>query len=210
MLEICNLVFVILFCIEALIKLIGFGFSCYFSNAQNSFDFFLVFVSIIGLFEQFMPINVTALRVIRGIRILRIFKSMHDLSELLVSLYYSLRSFFYVVMMTFLIMFVFSLLGMHLFNDIEVGKYGAINKDANFKTFERSIETLWVSATGGNWNMYMHDTMEATSTWAAFYWIVFIVINVHIFLNIIVAVVFEKMEERGRLQALSHNNNRYS
>jgi hypothetical protein len=157
-----------------------------------------------------MPINVTALRVIRGIRILRIFKSMHDLSELLVSLYYSLRSFFYVVMMTLLIMFVFALLGMHLFNEIDLGKYGAINNDANFKTFDRSMETLWVSATGGNWNMYMHDTMEATDNWAALYWVIFIVINVHIFLNIIVAVVFEKMEERGRLQALTTRGNRYS
>jgi len=119
MLQTINLVFVIIFMIEAIIKLIGSGISCYFSNAQNSFDFFLVFVSIIGLFEQFLPINITALRVIRGIRILRIFKSMHDLSELLVSLYYSLRSFFYVVMLTFLVMFVFGLLGMHLFNEID-------------------------------------------------------------------------------------------
>ena len=58
--------------------------------------------------------------------------------------------------------------------------------------------------------MYMHDTMEATDNWAALYWVIFIVINVHIFLNIIVAVVFEKMEERGRLQALTTRGNRYS
>jgi len=58
--------------------------------------------------------------------------------------------------------------------------------------------------------MYMHDTMEGTSNWAAFYWMFFILITVHIFFNIIVAVVFEKMEERSRLAALSYPGTRYS
>ena len=51
MLEIFNVVFVVLFAFEALIKLIGFGVWLYFSDSQNKFDFFLVLVSIIGVVE---------------------------------------------------------------------------------------------------------------------------------------------------------------
>ena len=72
-----------IFTIEACIKLVGFGPKMYFTIGQNIFDFFLVVVSLLGLFQQLLPINVTAMRVVRGTRILRIFKSLHELSELL-------------------------------------------------------------------------------------------------------------------------------
>jgi hypothetical protein len=83
MLEQFNLIFVIIFAVEASIKLIGLGVDLYFDNSQNIFDFILVVVSFAGFFKQLIPINVTAMRVIRGTRILRIFKSLHELSELL-------------------------------------------------------------------------------------------------------------------------------
>ena len=69
--------FVAIFMLEAITKIIGLGGLYYFSFDQNKFDFALVIISIFGLIENFIRINVTALRVSRGARILRVFKSLH-------------------------------------------------------------------------------------------------------------------------------------
>jgi len=45
----------------------------------------------------------------------------------------------------------------------------------------------------------MHDTMVKKGWVAAVYWILFVMINIHIFLNIVTAVIFERLEERARL-----------
>ena len=118
-----NAVFVMVFLIEGVVKVIGLGFKIYFSSPQNLFDFFLVFVSLLGLFENFIPINITAMRVIRGARILRVFKSLHEIQIILVTLYNSLQSFAFVLFLTFVVLFVFSLLGMNFFGHIVEGKY---------------------------------------------------------------------------------------
>jgi hypothetical protein len=157
-LEYANLVFVGIFALEAVAKILACGFAFYFSVDQNKFDFSLVVISLLGLLESVIPLNLTALRVVRGTRVLRIFKSLHILNELLTSMYLSLKSFFYVIIMSTLFIFTFGLLGMHLFDDIEEGKYHAIGVRANFHDFKSSITTLWICATGGGWNKFMHDT----------------------------------------------------
>ena len=45
-----NMVFVIIYSLEAMVKLLGEGFKMYFSIRQNIFDFTLVVISIIGSF----------------------------------------------------------------------------------------------------------------------------------------------------------------
>jgi len=114
----------------------------------------------LGLFKDLIPINVTAMRVIRGTRILRIFKSLHELSELLNTLAQSIKSFAYVLFLSFLILFVFSLVGMRFFGGITEGKYGAIDQNANFNEIWLTITTLTRSETGEGWNILMRDTMD--------------------------------------------------
>jgi len=202
-LEYANIVFVVIFTAEAFMKITACGFSFYLTIDQNKFDFFLVVISLLGLLDTIIPLNLTALRVVRGTRVLRIFKSLHVLNELLTSMYLSLRSFFYVFLMSTLFIFMFGLLGMHLFDNIEKGHYHSIGEKANFHSFGSSIITLWVCATGGGWNSFMHDTMHDNGTFFGLYWIAFYIIIVYIFMNIVIAVVFEKLEERASLHDLS-------
>lgn len=68
----------------------------------------------------------------RGTRILRIFKSLTELSELLGALYLSIKSFSYTMLLSLLLLFVFALMGIRLFSKIEIGKYGQIGEQANF------------------------------------------------------------------------------
>lgn len=68
---------------EAAIKMIGTGLIYYFKVSQNIFDFFLVVTSILGLFENLVPINLTAMRAVRATRILRVFKSLRSIQVIL-------------------------------------------------------------------------------------------------------------------------------
>ena len=106
------------------------------------FDFFLVVVSMLGLFDGLIPINITAMRVIRGARILRVFKSLHEIQVIIMTLYTSAKSFAFVLFLSFVVLFVFSLIGMNFFSHIINGKYGGINEQANFHTFWNTIMTM--------------------------------------------------------------------
>lgn len=194
---------------EATVKLTGLGPKMYFTISQNIFDFSLVVVSFLGLFQELIPINVTAMRVIRGTRILRIFKSLHELSELLNTLAQSVKSFAYVLLLSFLILFVFGLVGMRFFGGITKGKYGAIDDNANFNDVWVTLTTLTRTETGEGWNMLMRDTMAESGWYAAFYWVLFIIVKVHILLNVVIAVIFEKLEMRQQNKHLSKDEKLY-
>jgi hypothetical protein len=49
--------------------------------------------------------------------------------------------------------------------------------------------------TGDGWTTTMHDTIHDMGLFCSIYWILFVCINVHIVLNIVIAVIFDKIEE---------------
>ena len=78
-LETSNLVFVFIFTGEAVLKLIGLGPTYYFYIDWNKFDFGVVIMSLISLSGDDESFNLTALRIIRVARLLRMIKSSKGL-----------------------------------------------------------------------------------------------------------------------------------
>ena len=169
--EIGNFIFISIFALEAVLKLIGLGLRFYFLDTWNRFDFLIVILSILAIDEDIFSFKVTALRIIRVARLLRMVKSSKGLKNLLKALWLSLKNIVNVAMILFLIFFTFSVAGMDLFGKIEVGEF--INGDANFSTFYLSIITLFRCATGEDWNGVMHDTYNEVGVTAILYWIAF-------------------------------------
>ena len=125
-LDYCNLVFVIIFTFEAVLKLIGLGPTYYFYIDWNKFDFGVCVLSLISLGEN-DEFNLTALRIIRVARLLRMIKSSKELQSLLMTLYLAINNIANVALLFMLIIFTFSVAGMTLFGDILEGHYGMIN-----------------------------------------------------------------------------------
>lgn len=98
-------------------------------------------------------------------------KSSKGLKNLLKALWLSLKNIVNVGMILFLIFFAFSVAGMDLFGEIEIGEF--INGDANFSTFYLALITLFRCATGEDWNGIMHDTFDNIGITAVVYWILF-------------------------------------
>lgn len=127
-LNILNNIFVAIFAVEAFIKLVGLGPRYYFYFDWNKFDFVIVLLSAIPDNAAINTgFNLTALRIIRVARLLRMIKASKTLQALLKTLYLALNNIANVGMLFLLILFTFTVAGMDLFGDIEVGTYEFIN-----------------------------------------------------------------------------------
>jgi hypothetical protein len=84
---------------------------------------------------------------------------------------------------------------MNLFGDVREGLNGGISDVVNFGSFYSSFNLLWACSTGEGWNMVMYDTMLAKGNQAVVFWISYMILMVFVFLNIIVAVIFENLED---------------
>ena len=111
----CNLTFVAIFTLEAILKLIGQGPSYYFWEDWNKFDFAIVVVSLLSESPFLGDVNLTAFRIIRVARLLRMIKASKHLQELLRTLYLALNNIANVGVLFLLLIFVFSVAGMDLF-----------------------------------------------------------------------------------------------
>lgn len=83
-------------------------------------------------------------------------------------------------------------------------KYGELNEDANFRSSWVSMMTLMRAETGEDWNILMYDTMDATGNWNySFFWTSFYFLKAYITINVVIAVIFQKLEEKAAILNLS-------
>ena len=154
-----NYSFVVFFTAELILKITSYGFKYYWYVNWNKFYFIIVIMSLVALDERMLEeklnFNVTALRIIRVSRLLRMVKTSEGLRTLLKTLFMSLGNIINTALLLFLILFTFAVAGMSLFSMVPEGDY--INENTNFKSFYLSFMSLWQASTGDSWNGIMHD-----------------------------------------------------
>lgn len=172
-LEQSNNSFVVFFTLELILKITAYGFKYYWYVNWNKFDFIIVILSLVAIDERLLKeqfdFNVTALRIIRVSRLLRMVKTSEGLRTLLKTLFMSIGNILNTALLLGLIIFTFSVAGMSLFGNIEFGEF--INKNVNFKTFYLAILTLWRASTGESWNGIMHECYYAEGWFSIFFWL---------------------------------------
>ncbi|XP_068424066.1 voltage-dependent T-type calcium channel subunit alpha-1H-like [Clinocottus analis] len=96
------------------------------------------------------------------------------------------------------IIFIFSLIGMHLFgNRFDIVTLAGVPNRKNFDTLLWSMITVFQILTGEDWNLVLYNTMAATSPWAAIYFVAVIVTGKHLLLNILVGIVIQGFENKS-------------
>eukprot|EP01025_Chloroclados_australasicus_P020054 TRINITY_DN21087_c0_g1_i1.p1 TRINITY_DN21087_c0_g1~~TRINITY_DN21087_c0_g1_i1.p1 ORF type:complete len:530 (-),score=83.48 TRINITY_DN21087_c0_g1_i1:316-1821(-) len=99
----------------------------------------------------------SSLRVLRVARILRLVKGLKGLRTLVATLWISIPTLMNVVVLTFLVFFVFAVLGVQLFGTIKLQEN--LNRHANFQNFRNAMMILFRMSTGESWNAIMYDCM---------------------------------------------------
>uniref|UniRef100_A0A8D0V3C3 Voltage-dependent L-type calcium channel subunit alpha n=1 Tax=Sus scrofa TaxID=9823 RepID=A0A8D0V3C3_PIG len=162
--EYANKVLLCLFTVEMLLKLYGLGPSVYVSSFFNRFDCFVVCGGILEttLVEvgAMQPLGISVLRCVRLLRIFKVTRHWASLSNLVASLLNSMKSIASLLLLLFLFIIIFSLLGMQLFG----GKFNfdqTHTKRSTFDTFPQALLTVFQILTGEDWNVVMYDGIMA-------------------------------------------------
>uniref|UniRef100_A0A8C2JVK4 Sodium channel protein n=1 Tax=Cyprinus carpio TaxID=7962 RepID=A0A8C2JVK4_CYPCA len=151
-----NLVFIILFTGECVLKMISLR-HYYFTIGWNVFDFVVVILSIVGMFLSEMIekyfVSPTLFRVIRLARIgriLRLIKGAKGIRTLLFALMMSLPALFNIGLLLFLVMFIYAIFAMS--NFAYVKREAGIDDMFNFETFGNSMLCLFQITTSAGWD----------------------------------------------------------
>ena len=160
--EYANVAFVIIFTLEAVLKIIGLG-RRYFMSKWNQFDFFLVVVALIGVSAEASGADgavkkiATIGRIFRVARAGRLVKMSTSMQIMLSTFITSIPQIGNVLGIILLLVFIYSVFGMHVFANIRRGAF--LNDHANFDSFGASLETMFRATTGESYNGIMHDLM---------------------------------------------------
>ncbi|MGH0151503.1 UNVERIFIED_CONTAM: hypothetical protein FKN15_052690 [Acipenser sinensis] len=113
-LEISNIVFTSMFALEMLLKLLAFGLFGYIKNPYNIFDGIIVIISVWEIIGQ-SDGGLSVLRTFRLLRVLKLVRFLPALRRQLVVLMKTMDNVATFCMLLMLFIFIFSILGMHLF-----------------------------------------------------------------------------------------------
>ncbi|TSK62652.1 Voltage-dependent T-type calcium channel subunit alpha-1I [Bagarius yarrelli] len=113
-LEICNIVFTSMFALEMILKLTAFGCFNYLRNPYNIFDGIIVIISVCEIVGQ-SDGGLSVLRTFRLLRVLKLVRFMPALRRQLVVLMKTMDNVATFCMLLMLFIFIFSILGMHIF-----------------------------------------------------------------------------------------------
>ncbi|MGH1372913.1 MAG: ion transporter [Cellvibrionaceae bacterium] len=154
----------------------------FFHNAWNVFDTLIVIVSLIPIDNSDMALIG---RLVRIFRVLRMVSIIPELRMLLNSLLKALPQLGYVMLMMFIIFYIYAAIGSTFFAEINPDLWGDI---------ALSLLTLFRVMTFEDWTDVMYETMTVYPlSW--FFYLSFIFFTAFAFLNMIIGIVVNVLEE---------------
>uniref|UniRef100_A0A667YQL9 Voltage-dependent T-type calcium channel subunit alpha n=1 Tax=Myripristis murdjan TaxID=586833 RepID=A0A667YQL9_9TELE len=197
-LEISNIVFTSLFALEMLLKILVYGPFGYIKNPYNIFDGIIVVISVWEIVGQ-QGGGLSVLRTFRLMRVLKLVRFMPALQRQLVVLMKTMDNVATFCMLLMLFIFIFSILGMHLFGC----KFGSerdgdtLPDRKNFDSLLWAIVTVFQILTQEDWNKVLYNGMASTSPVAALYFIALMTFGNYVLFNLLVAILVEGFQTEG-------------
>eukprot|EP00759_Apiculatamorpha_spiralis_P035734 PhF_6_TR36315/c0_g1_i1/m.53109/K04857/CACNA1S; voltage-dependent calcium channel L type alpha-1S len=204
-----NIVFTIIFGLEAVIKLLAFGPRMYFEDNWNKFDFFVVLATIIG---QFIGLGSSAsvVRLLRVGRLLRLIRRAKGLNKLFMTLVEALPAVMNVMFLLLATFYVFAVVGVSLFKNVVI--QGSLTNNANFQSVPSAMYLLYMIATTDGWADVMNacsvqepDCSEALGNcgtpYAPIYFTFFMLCGSFVMIQLLIAIVvdtFTSVEEGSK------------
>ncbi|XP_043991293.1 calcium channel, voltage-dependent, L type, alpha 1F subunit [Gambusia affinis] len=200
--DIANKVLLSLFTVEMLLKMYSLGLAHYFVAFFNRFDCFVVCGGIIETIlvelEIMPPLGIAVLRCVRLLRIFKVTRHWTALSNLVASLLNSMKSIASLLLLLFLFLIIFALLGMQLFG----GKFNfdeTQTKRSTFDAFPQALLTCFQILTGEDWNVVMYDGIMAyggpvfPGMIVCVYFVILFICGNYILLNVFLAIAVDNL-----------------
>ncbi|XP_072798448.1 voltage-dependent T-type calcium channel subunit alpha-1H isoform X1 [Vicugna pacos] len=198
-LEISNIVFTSMFALEMLLKLLACGPVGYIRNPYNIFDGIIVVISVWEIIGQ-ADGGLSVLRTFRLLRVLKLVRFMPALRRQLVVLMKTMDNVATFCMLLMLFIFIFSILGMHLFGckfSLKTDTGDTVPDRKNFDSLLWAIVTVFQILTQEDWNVVLYNGMASTSSWAALYFVALMTFGNYVLFNLLVAILVEGFQAEG-------------
>uniref|UniRef100_A0A8C9BNY1 Calcium voltage-gated channel subunit alpha1 H n=1 Tax=Phocoena sinus TaxID=42100 RepID=A0A8C9BNY1_PHOSS len=199
-LEISNIVFTSMFALEMLLKLLAFGPLGYIRNPYNIFDGIIVVISVWEIVGQ-ADGGLSVLRTFRLLRVLKLVRFLPALRRQLVVLMKTMDNVATFCMLLMLFIFIFSILGMHLFGckfSLKTDTGDTVPDRKNFDSLLWAIVTVFQILTQEDWNVVLYNGMASTSSWAALYFVALMTFGNYVLFNLLVAILVEGFQAEVR------------
>uniref|UniRef100_A0A6Q2XTX5 Ion transport domain-containing protein n=1 Tax=Esox lucius TaxID=8010 RepID=A0A6Q2XTX5_ESOLU len=193
-LEISNIVFTSMFTLEMILKLTAFGFFAYLRNPYNIFDGIIVIISVCEIIGQ-SDGGLSVLRTFRLLRVIKLVRFMPALRRQLVVLMKTMDNVATFCMLLMLFIFIFSILGMHIFGckfSLKTETGDTVPDRKNFDSLLWAIVTVFQILTQEDWNMVLYNGMASTSPCAALYFVALMTFGNYVLFNLLVAILVEE------------------
>jgi voltage-gated sodium channel len=175
-----------IFVVEIAVRLLAHGprVHRFFLDGWNVFDFGIVALSLLPEAGPFA----TVARLARLLRALRVVSALPELRLIVATMLRSIPSLANVVVLLGLILYVYAVVGVHLFAGVDPGNWGSL---------PRAGLTLFEILTLEGWVELMNASLAATS-WAWIYYVTFVVLAVFVVINLFIAIVINNLEAAKR------------
>ncbi|XP_067286905.1 calcium channel, voltage-dependent, L type, alpha 1D subunit, a isoform X13 [Pseudorasbora parva] len=206
--DVANKVLLALFTCEMLVKMYSLGLQAYFVSLFNRFDCFVVCggitETILVELEIMSPLGISVFRCVRLLRIFKVTRHWASLSNLVASLLNSMKSIASLLLLLFLFIIIFSLLGMQVFG----GKFNfdeTQTKRSTFDNFPQALLTVFQILTGEDWNAVMYDGIMAyggpssSGMIVCIYFIILFICGNYILLNVFLAIAVDNLADAESL-----------
>jgi len=207
-LYISDIIFIIIFTLEALFKMLAYGNRVYFNDNWNKFDFFIVVCGIISLME-FVQVGLNVIRLFRFFRIgraLRLVNNVQKLKTLFLTLVYSTPSLWNIGALIFVIMFIYAVIGVATFGeDLCEGACAEENEDivtkVNFTSFFPALNLLYRVSTEDGWTDLYGTFVELHDpSWEVYvYFTTFFIFGTLVLWNLFIAVILDVFDDNKEM-----------
>ena len=181
-----NLLVQAVFVVEIAVRLVAHAprLDRFFRDGWNVFDFTIVALSLLPAAGPFA----TVARLARLFRALRVVSALPELRLIVATMLRSIPSLANVVVLLGLILYVYAVLGVHLFGGVDPSHWGSL---------PRAGLTLFEILTLEGWVDVMDASLGATR-WAWPFYVSFVVLAVFVVVNLFVAIVINNLEAEKR------------
>lgn len=199
-LGVADIIFIVIFTVEAVLKIVAYQFGVYWRDNWNKFDFIIVIVSYPGLIFK-AGASTSVFRVFRIGRILRLIKKARQLNLLFSTLVYSLPSLRNVGLLLFIVYFIFAVIGVSLFGGVEDEESRIDPNHRNFDTWPAAMNLLYIGSTGDSWTTPWQGLRDNYSdkTIPALYNLLFFVVLGLVMLNLFIGVILDTYDQNDKI-----------
>ena len=188
LLEVADVIFTLVFDVEMVIKIVGYGFKRYCSDGFNKVDLVVNLACTVGLLsfaigdgDPTLMNLMGAFRLSRVLRVMKLLSKVEMLRELLEVVMGSWVAVANLCVFIIYCLFVFSLFGMHMFGDMRqfddvnsfldegTGAYAVPRP--TFENFIMAFSTCFLMMTGDRWKVTMYTYMQTTGIEAVVFFV---------------------------------------